>query len=93
MQPDDGKQLSLLELVSEIGRQYYPPMGLPAGAHVRMHPSVNMWLLTRARPQPEDTQSTITELHSIPVTVDATMEPGTWQFIIGEGRVDGLGSD
>lgn len=81
-----SRQRSLLELVSEVGRQYYPPLELPAGAHVRMHPSVNAHLLTRARPQPDDITSTVTELHSIPVVIDATMEAGTWQLVLGTGK-------
>jgi hypothetical protein len=86
-EPDLGELTGLLDRERHLHHPDLCP--LHPLARLRVHPKVLNELLKRyvidgLLDIPVGDFRTIM---GIPVTVDATMEPGTWQFVIGEGKI------
>ena len=91
MRPDVA---SLVKLVEDMRRQHTWPLELPEGARLRMHPATRIMLwqepdLARftpgAMPDPAENMASNARL---PLEIDETMEPGAWQLVLGEGKLE-----
>lgn len=82
----------LVTLIRQESHLHHPDLyPLHPRARLRVHPLVVYELMKLFLPDNFIDNPRASSYMGIPVIVNATMEPGTWQFIIGEGKIDGLG--
>jgi hypothetical protein len=81
---------ALVNALETVRRNYPWEDSLPPGAKMRMHPGVPYIL----HKDPDlafwgdDPLGALNSLNKLPVIFDATMELGTWELVLGTGKVD-----
>jgi hypothetical protein len=81
----------LVQAIYEFVRPYYPPMKLPAGAQIEMHPATANAVMRNTFPTATDLAKgpamAFDVICEIPVVQTTSIAPGGWRIVFASGSI------